>query len=283
MTPSITVAQACELDTSIKELCQHIEVSQLEPLSGGLSNRCWKITAQGRQFVWRPVSSISMAFDINRHQEYKVLYSLRELDLSPMPELLLDSGLLVEWVDGNELPADKALSVLPSLLADIHEQSHTELPLLSIKERCLHYWLQLHPENQTELGKKLAVYFEQQDTQFRFPPALCHFDLGYYNIIDNKGRYTVIDWEYASLGDPSQDLAMTIITNELEAEPVIERYCQQRSIDNTTPWQNAVAHWQPWVIYLGALWFRLGYQLWQQDEYLQRAEQYEHLLADFME
>ena len=48
-------------------------------LTGGLTNRCWKLTLfhpsinQTKQYVWRPFSAATQAFGIKRQHEYQLL------------------------------------------------------------------------------------------------------------------------------------------------------------------------------------------------------------------
>lgn len=48
------------------DIIPNFQITSAIPLSGGLTNRCWKLTGyyQGRLLtaVWRPVSAISQAF-----------------------------------------------------------------------------------------------------------------------------------------------------------------------------------------------------------------------------
>ncbi len=101
-------------------------------------------------------------------------------------------------------------------------------------------------------------------------------------------RLTVIDWEYAAAGDPSLDLAMTIIANDLDLERAVMDYCRARLqhddtfVVNTEYWLEAVNAWQPWCEYLALLWYLVGYQVWEDEEYLYQANRLEQKLASLV-
>lgn len=246
-------------------------------LSGGLTNACLKVEAKEGTFVWRPVSVQAKLLGADRDKERDILTALDAVSFAPKVYDSDGEGLLVEWFDGEVIALDKAQQVAIELLASVHQLTTNgfddELAndVMSLKLRILSYWSSLEPENQTNEMHAYVDYFSQEDERPLFEPCLCHFDIGAYNIIVKEQGYGLIDWEYASIGDPSQDLATMIIANQFDVDEVIHSYCMQRDLDDNE-WKYAVKYWTPWVCFMGALWFSLGYQLLKDSCYQELAE-----------
>lgn len=253
-----------------------LDLIHVEPLTGGLTNACLKVEAKEGTFVWRPVSEQATLLGADRDKERDILTALDAVSFIPKVYGSDGEGLLVEWFDGEVIALDKAQQVAIELLASVHQLTTNgfddELAndVMSLKLRILSYWSSLEPENQTNEMHAYVDYFSQEDEQPLFAPCLCHFDIGAYNIIVKEQGYGLIDWEYASIGDPSQDLATMIIANQFDVDEAIHRYCQLRDFDENE-WKQAVNIWTPWVCFMGALWFALGHQLLKDDCYKELA------------
>ena len=255
----------------------NMHITNTEPLIGGLTNACLKVTANEGTYVWRPVSEEAERLGADREKECGILIALA--DYSFVPNLIESSkeGLLVQWFDGEVIQLTEAQPVAVDLMTRVHElplslmTGHISLQRLSYKERIQSYWSYLTPENQTPNLKAYIDYFSLQDDSSKFPECLCHNDIGAYNIIVTEDDYGLIDWEYASVGDPSQDLTTMIIANQFEGQAVIEQYCAVRG-GEVLEWQAAFDYWRPWVCMIGALWFALGYQQSSEACYAELAE-----------
>lgn len=243
-------------------------------LSGGLSNRCLKLTAEdGRQFVWRPEAASARAFGLSRSHEFNALKTASEQELAAPPVKYFNNGLLNPWVDGFTLE-NVSLETIVSLQARVHG-----LPPLN---------------NCFDPFDKGAVYFNSLEKAFKSPRLIalhrhfqahrfssglelttCHYDLGYYNLVQEKsGGIKILDWEYAAFGDPALDLVMTSLANGLELETLVDRYCHIRRIKAVEKWQSACVRWQPVADYLGALWYALGFQLYGEPLYQKRGDEF---------
>ncbi|MFC1503003.1 phosphotransferase [Pseudomonadota bacterium] len=266
-------------DQSLLSALQDVELITARPLSGGLSNRCWLLkvrnvtSGQYSSLVWRPIAASSSAFDVSRHHEYRVLAQIAPSGIAPKPAYLLEHGLLVEWIEGEEAGNELSDTVLLKLQADIHT-----LPVphwrLDVQQKAAHYWQFIPQHSKTPELISIFHYYQDQQLPTKFADTCCHHDLGRYNIIRvADGRNVVIDWEYAAAGDPSLDLALTINANGLESNGAVEKYCLHRGISNKQPWLDAVADWQPWCDYLAMLWFFVGAEIWQDQGYLESANQ----------
>ncbi|MGF1685764.1 phosphotransferase [Photobacterium japonica] len=280
MSPSLLSGpESAALVTQLQTAWPAFIVLEATPLSGGLSNRCWRVTLQHRvqltthTCVWRPCSAATSAFGVSREHEYRLLASLCDMPLAPAPFAYSETGLLVEWVEGVMAPADLPMATLLQLQARIHAIAPPAWQL-DCRERAVKYWTHIAPADQDADLCALHQQFQYQPPKPWFAATCCHHDLGAYNvIIPPSGDPTVIDWEYAAAGDPSLDLALTISANQWDVETAVFQYCQQREevglplLAAPRVWLEAVNAWLPWCDYLAMLWFFVGAQLWDDETY----------------
>lgn len=258
-------------------------ITHAEYLSGGLSNRCMKLTADtGEQFVWRPQAASTEAFGLSRRDEYNTLCIASGAGLAGAPAKLYPEGLLNHWLEGDVLEhVDAGLAA--NLAAKVHA-----LPLLGNAfdpfDKGVGYFSQLSTHSKTADLCAVHQYFQQHRFVTGLAMTTCHYDLGYYNLIRQPGgELQVIDWEYAALGDPSFDLVMTSLANDIELETLVNHYCQNRRIENVEQWQTYCQRWLPVAQYLGLLWFALGFELYGYDLYQERRDLYLSQLMEYVE
>lgn len=297
-----------KFDSNLLRSLPDTELISASMLTGGLTNRCWKLvlfhplTEQTKHYVWRSLSVAAQAFGIERQHEYQLLTMISNTGLAPKPfQLLMDTdsqtdqvkGLLVEWLTGMEATVDFSNTALCQLQAKVHQ-----LPVpswrLDIQQRGLHYWQYINAAHKTPLLTSIHYFFQHQPIPTVFDDCCCHFDLGRYNVIvpftvnGLTEEAKIIDWEYAAAGDPSLDLAMTIIANELNLELAVSDYCDHRQLlekgtqFNKSDWLQAVRDWQPWCQYLALLWYYVGHQVWHQPQYLHDALQLQQQLIEYI-
>lgn len=168
-------SEAKLLDTSLSSLDSHFSEPPIraQTLTGGLTNRCWKlVSAGGTEYVWRPITPITKAFFISRHEEYQVLSTIERLGIGPSPIVINESGLLVEWIAGDTLYEGLDLDELLKTLLSVHLVNTKRLPLqpFSFTSRVDHYWLQLDAIHKTDV-------YTQIYQQWRIAPSIPHVDL----------------------------------------------------------------------------------------------------------
>ncbi len=254
-----------------------LNVRTIAPLSGGLTNRCFKIETNQGAFVWRPMSTQAAILGADRNKERQILQALHNETFAPTIYHFDQYGLLLEWFDGDTLSGENTRNIVIDLLVSIHQIAIVHFSpdlkdnVMNLSLRIQAYWSQLSPHNKTPELQRYVEYFSRQSSQPLLPICLCHYDAGAYNVITTTKGYGLIDWEYASIGDPSQDLAAVIIANQYDAESVIKRYCELQNLSEER-WQQAVRNWLPWFSFISVLWFHLGHQLYQDECYQKQAE-----------
>ena len=280
--------EATQLDDSLLALTSFFfePPKTVQLLSGGLTNRCWRIHSKnGTSYVWRPCSEHSRAFSVSRDQERAVLEFVTQSTVSsfvsPAPVFHCEQGLLVEWLDGETLHQGVDESSLIQLVADIHTLAIDKLPVapFSYVARLDHYWFQIASQYKNTEFEAIYYQWRALPEMHSAQVALCHFDLGSYNLIQTNSVIGVIDWEYATVSDPRIDLAMMVDLTNADLDTFVRRYCKQRNIEQIEEWQQDVKQWVPRVRVLAMLWFLLGYKLWGDVQYLDSANQIKHTIC----
>ncbi|WP_434566883.1 phosphotransferase [Vibrio chagasii] len=274
-------SEAKLLDTSLTSLDGYFSQPPVkaQTLTGGLTNRCWKlVSADGAEYVWRPITPITNAFFISRHEEYQVLSAIERLGIGPSPIVVNEQGLLVEWVAGDTLYEGLDIDDLLKTLISVHLVNTARLPLkpFSFTARVDHYWLQLNAAHKTEVYSNIYKEWRTTPSISSVDLSLCHFDLGGYNLVESSDGIKIIDWEYAAIADPRLDLTLTISVADAPVQETVEKYCQLRGIHDVQPWLDGVEAWLPRSRMMAMLWYLLAHQLWGDESYLREAEALSH-------
>lgn len=275
---NISWQEACQIDTSLISLTTFFSSPPLsvQPLTGGLTNRCWKITlSSGISYVWRPTTTVTAAFGISRQREHQVLSALQTTGIAPQPVVLNTHGLLVEWLEGEALHDGTTPSELTSLLARVHkiDPQRLSIPRFDFTRYIEHYWQQLDEQYKTPAVIACYQRWRHAPTLEFITPVLCHCDLAGYNLVRSEKGMQVIDWEYATLADPRLDLALTIGAAALSLPEIVHHYCKQSHISHYSVWEEGVRAWQPRTQLMAMLWYLLAYQLWNDAIYWDYAQQ----------
>ncbi|CAM4189963.1 phosphotransferase [Vibrio agarivorans] len=265
------------VDVNLKALASRLETTFVEasPLSGGLTNRCWKLKdSSDNQYVWRPNSLILDVFGLTRKQEFQVLKLLDEVSWAPKAIDCTSRGLLVSWLEGEVTDSNSTVRVnqLVDLLSTIHKtklpQGH-KLASFDYEQRIEHYWQQLDPKYHSQALRELNLKYQHQPVLPVVEPALCHLDFGVHNIVQAQEGLKVIDWEYAAIADPRLDLAMALDMVGEVSYSVVERYLSNRGLTRSEmqSYHCGVQAWLNHSRYMAILWYLLAHQHYQQPLY----------------
>jgi len=270
--------EASQLDRSLLSLEHFFSAtpSYAQTLTGGLTNRCWKVvTAEGVAYVWRPNTPITKAFSISRFQEYQILAAIEPSHIAPKARLINDQGLLVDWVEGQSLTNELSFDSLLKAMIKIHSLDTSRVPVapFNYTARVDHYWMQLNQQHQCEPYLSIYQRWRSAPSLADVGHTLCHFDLAGYNMVKTESGNKVIDWEYAAIADPRLDLTLSIDVMEQKPLEAVYRYCQLREIEGVDDWVEGVMAWKPRATMMAMLWYLLAYQLWGDEQYLVQARQ----------
>lgn len=270
--------EACQLDRSLLSLDHFFTIppEYAQTLTGGLTNRCWKIVEHdGAAFVWRPTTQITKAFSISRFQEFQILSAIEKSRLGPKPIHVSEHGLLVEWIEGTSLTDGLPFDQLLASLVQVHELDKQRIPIapFNYTARVDHYWMLLQSHYKTTAASEIYQQWRKPPILADVGSALCHFDLAGYNMVDTGEQHRIIDWEYAAIADPRLDLMLSISVAEEAPEQAVFHYCKMRGIDGIDDWVEGVLAWKPRASMMAMLWYLLAHQLWGDDYYLEQAQQ----------
>ncbi len=281
-------SSAVALDPSLEALPALINKQPLyaTPLSGGLTNRCWKLEVAGAaSMLWRPSGIATRSFDLCRQHEAKVLQSIAGTLITNQLIAVSDKGLLVSWVDGDVINEPLSQHQMLSVLSDIHgsdicpKQTGIELKIFDFTAKVDTYWQNLCHLPERDKYRMTYQRFRECSLEAISDSVLCHFDLGQYNLLRTNNGIAIIDWEYAALADPRLDLALTLDIMQGDIDKGVREYCQLRGMTYTQEWLDGVKTWQQHSKLMAILWYLLAFQVWRVPEYLAMAEQIDKTLC----
>ena len=211
----------------------------VETLTGGSRNRCYAVSDAGREVILRIAGEDDRAYAVARTAESLAQQSAAAHGLAPRI-LFEDAGLgltAMERAAGRVWTRDLARSTTgAACLGQWLVRLHGLPPPPTMRRvdfvASLDHYV-------TELGGDAATLVLLQRAraagtrlQRGAASVLCHNDLHHLNIIGSEGSVTVVDWEYAGLGDPVMDLAGFVAYHDLDEPAVaalLEAYGRRRA------------------------------------------------------
>lgn len=204
-----------------------LEVSEL---TGGITNKNYKITADGESFVLRMGGNETKHLGIDRKVEYECSLLASQIGIAPEPTFFLEpEGYIVaRFISGKGIPAEEIGSeenikrVLKSMKA---YHALEKFPGYFSPFRVAEEYAKTARSFHVQLPPKMDWYLEKSSEiekamYAREPLQLrpCHNDLLNGNFIDDGTRIRILDWEYAGMGDIFFDLGNFAIQHEFNSE-----------------------------------------------------------------
>ena len=203
----------------------------IAPLSGGITNRNFKVTTAGHErFVVRIGRDIP-EHGVMRFNELAAARAAHAAGLSPEVVYAGDGLLVSRFIDGRTFtPADVRAVENLGRIVELMRRCHTEVPrffqgpaLIFWVFQVIRNYLQLLEAQQVNpLGVALAGLAAQAQRLERAlgPVSIVfgHNDLLAANLLDDGTRLWLIDWDYAGFNSPLFDLANLATNNELPPE-----------------------------------------------------------------
>lgn len=236
-------------------------------LEQGLTNENWLVTLPNENeqpFVIRINAKNAKELNIHHQNEYEIVESISKLNICPA--ISYNDPTFKYWVrpyiTGHTLAEHQAagFSIEENLekVAHIFKSTHSQpiqkhWPSVNTFVRTEFFWAQILPKpsmqkNDIERLKQTLDSALQPSTH---KISLCHMDTNTHNWIINKtGELSLIDWEYAGLGNPIWDLAVfsdSAKLNTAEEEQLLTYYGQYNLAQ--------LHHAKLQMEYLSILWF----------------------------
>jgi aminoglycoside phosphotransferase (APT) family kinase protein len=230
------------------EECTGARIGSVEPIGSGASRQIWAVTfAGGDQAVVRvdtgdgPVAGTPLTLA----READAYGALGGTDV-PVPALravhpegtalLLDRATGTERLDELDAGGRQAVAAdYGACLGRLHRLEVAGLSLGSLASPVggdptvadLELWRSIADDRAGPAASPaVAIALDQLAATVPAPapspPSLCHGDAGPGNFLHDGARVTaLLDWEFAHVGDPHDDLAWVVVRNQLLGRPLV--------------------------------------------------------------
>ncbi|HJS19274.1 MAG TPA: phosphotransferase [Anaerolineales bacterium] len=203
---------------------------EVQELSGGITNRNYKISADGECFVLRLGGNETRFLGIDRKTEYECSLLASQIGIAPEPIAFLEPEgyILARFISGKGIPAEEIgveqniRRVLESMKA-YHKLSFFpgSFSPFRVAEEYAATARKFNVQLPVKMDRYLEISREIEKAMYgRNPlqPRPCHNDLLNGNFIDDGTRVRILDWEYAGMGDMFFDLGNFAIQHEFDEE-----------------------------------------------------------------
>jgi thiamine kinase-like enzyme len=201
----------------------------ISELSGGITNRNYKIETNGSAYVLRVGGNDTNLLGIDRQTEYGCTLAASRVGVAPEPVAFLqpEGYLVTRFVAGVGIPAEAIGSPhnIRRVVASLQRyHALNQFPGSFSPFRVVHSYLPVAQQYKAPLPAKIDWFLaiaDQIESAFarRPEPAVaCHNDLLNGNFIDDGQTIRILDWEYGGLGDRFFDLANFSAQHEFNIE-----------------------------------------------------------------
>lgn len=203
---------------------------EIKELTGGITNKNYKITTGGESFVLRLGGNETKFLGIDRKTEYDCSLLAAQIGIAPDPVAFIEpEGFIVaRFISGIAIPAEEigAQKNIERVIASIKAYHALEkFPGFFSPFRVAEEYAKTARSFNVKLPDKMEWYLEKSkeiETAMygRKPLQLrpCHNDLLNGNFIDDGARIRILDWEYAGMGDIFFDLGNFAVQHDFNDE-----------------------------------------------------------------
>ena len=193
--------------------------ARIEPLSGGITNRNFKVEVGGEKYVLRIGGRDTELLGIDRYNEHEASIAAARVGIAP-EVLRYQSGYLVtRFIEGESGRIDSVEEVA-RMLRRFHDSKRIGGRFDAFRV------VDAYRATAIEHGVPVPVDYEPAHELARaieklrsgVPQRPCHNDLLAANFINDGTRLWIVDWEYAGMGDPAFDLANFAVSNGLDED-----------------------------------------------------------------
>ena len=199
-------------------------------LTGGITNKNYKITLAGESFVLRMGGNETKYLGIDREVEYECSRLAAQVGIAPEPIAFIapEGYILARFISGQGIPADEIgndanIRRVVNALKLYHaiEFFPGSFSPFRVAEEYAKTARSFHVDLPAKMDRYLEKSREIETAMYgREPLTLrpCHNDLLNANFIDDGTRLRILDWEYAGMGDIFFDLGNFAVQHEFNDE-----------------------------------------------------------------
>ncbi len=203
--------------------------TEIKELTGGITNRNFKITVNGESFVLRLGGNETTYLGIDRKNEYECSLLASKVGIAPEPTAFLEPEgyILARFISGKGIPAEEIgteenITRVVQSMKGYHALDF--FPGSFSPFRVAEEYAKTARQFKVKLPDKMDWYLEKsreiEGAMYRQPlePRPCHNDLLNGNFIDDGTRIRILDWEYAGMGDIFFDLGNFAVQHDFNEE-----------------------------------------------------------------
>ncbi len=189
----------------------------IEPLSGGITNRNFKVQVAGETYVLRIGGRDTELLGIDRYVEHEASIAGAKLGLAP-EVLRYERGYLVTRYIHGETGRIESVEEVAEMLRRFHDSPpiggrfNAFRVVEAYRATAIEHGVQVPA--QYDRAHEIAGAIERRRQSA--PSRPCHNDLLAANFINDGTQLWIVDWEYAGMGDPYFDLANFAVNNRLD-------------------------------------------------------------------
>jgi aminoglycoside phosphotransferase (APT) family kinase protein len=222
-------------------------------LAGGASKEAWAVEAGGeRLLVRRALEGVIHQATLSLEQEFHVLEAAAEAGVKvPRPVAYLGElggreAFAMELVEGETIgrrivrdPPPGLEMALAEELAKVHAISPERLPFLRGGDVLERFHDELDTVDEPHPAIEYGLWWLREHRPEPLPVVVSHGDFRIGNVVvSERGLESLLDWEFAHLSDPHEDLAWPIVRawrfgaddrrlgGVGEVEPYLARYAE---------------------------------------------------------
>lgn len=221
---------------------------EVKELTGGITNRNYKITVDGDCFVLRLGGNETQFLGIDRKNEYECSALAWRVGIAPKPIAFLEPEgyILAQFISGKSMPAEEIGTAenIRRVVESIKGYHALDFfPGFFSPFRVAQEYAKTARRFGVSLPEKIDQYLqtssEIETSMYREPlqPRPCHNDLLNGNFIDDGTRIRILDWEYAGMGDIFFDLGNFAVQHDFSDDQ--DEMLMQAYFDSPTDSQRA--------------------------------------------
>ena len=195
-------------------------------LAGGASKEAWAVDSNGRELlIRRAAGGVIHQATLTLEQEFEVLRAAHEAGVKvPKPMAYLGEvegreAFVMERIHGETIGRRIVKNPPPGLdvqlaeeLAKIHAIPPSRLPFLETGDAVARFYEELDSVGEPHPAIELGLHWVKERLPTHRRPVVVHGDWRIGNIaVDQQGIVAVLDWEFAHLADPVEDLAWPLV------------------------------------------------------------------------